>query len=90
MRSRAEGVLHLTASGSCSWYEFTRAIIDEAGLEVPVEPTTTAVSADGVNRPLNGVLARPRADALGLERLRPWREALSDYMQSAGLAALAR
>jgi dTDP-4-dehydrorhamnose reductase len=90
IRSRAEGVLHLTASGSCSWYDFTRAIIDEAGLEVPVEPTTTAVSADGVNRPLNGVLARPRADALGLERLRPWREALSDYMQSAGLAALAR
>jgi hypothetical protein len=40
-----------------------------------------------VDRPLNGVLARPRADALGLTPLRSWREALEDYMGRAGLAA---
>jgi hypothetical protein len=33
------------------------------------------------------VLARPRADALGLASLRPWREGLEDYMTRAGLAA---
>jgi hypothetical protein len=33
------------------------------------------------------VLARPRADALGLTPLRSWREALEDYMGRAGLAA---
>jgi hypothetical protein len=32
------------------------------------------------------VLARPRADALGLPALRPWREGLEDYMSRAGLA----
>jgi dTDP-4-dehydrorhamnose reductase len=83
----AEGVVHLTASGACSWYEFTRAIMAQAGLEVSIEPTATALSADGIDRPLNGVLARPVADALGLSALRPWEEALSDYLQSAGLAA---
>ena len=83
----AEGIVHLTASGACSWYEFTRAIMAEAGLEVPVEPTATVVAPDGIDRPLNGVLARPAADALGLPALRPWEEALSDYLQSAGLAA---
>jgi hypothetical protein len=31
------------------------------------------------------VLARPRADALGLSELRPWRDALADYMSRAGL-----
>jgi len=86
VRSGAEGVVHLTASGSCSWYEFTRAIMDEVGVEASIEPTATSVGADGVDRPINGVLARPRADALGLAPLRPWREALRDYVHSAGLA----
>jgi hypothetical protein len=40
-----------------------------------------------VDRPLNGVLARDRADGLGLAPLRPWRDALQDYMMRAGLAA---
>jgi dTDP-4-dehydrorhamnose reductase len=87
IRAGAEGVVHLTASGSCSWYEFTRAIMAQAGLEVPIEATATVVGADGVDRPLNGVLARPRADALGLSVLRPWEDALSDYIQGAGLTA---
>jgi dTDP-4-dehydrorhamnose reductase len=87
VRQGAEGVVHLSASGACSWYEFTRAILAHAGLEdVPVEPTETAANNDAADRPRNGVLARPRADALGLPKLRPWEEALRDYMQSAGLA----
>lgn len=80
------GIVHLTASGDCSWYEFTRAIVARAEIEVPIEPTQTAVSPGGVDRPLNGVLARPRADELGLPPLRTWEEALTDYMNRAGLA----
>ena len=77
----ASGVLHLTNEGACSWFDFTQAIMENAGLaDVPVEPVETTIPPGGVDRPLNGVLARPRADALGLGRLRPWREALEDYM----------
>jgi dTDP-4-dehydrorhamnose reductase len=83
----AAGLLHLTASGDCSWFEFTEAILEIARLPVPVEPVETTVPPGGVDRPLNGVLARPAAAALGLEPLRDWREALEDYMQRAGLAA---
>lgn len=85
----AGGVLHLTATGACSWYEFTVAIMQIAGIDVPIEPVTTTITAGGVDRPLNGVLARPRADALGLPPLRPWRDALEDYMRRAGLPARA-
>jgi dTDP-4-dehydrorhamnose reductase len=84
------GVLHLTASGACSWHEFTVAIMELAGVDVPVEAVATVVPLGGVDRPLNGVLARPRADALGLPALRPWREGLEDYMSRAGLAAQLR
>jgi dTDP-4-dehydrorhamnose reductase len=82
-----DGVLHLTAADACSWHEFTVAIMELAGVDVPVEAVSTVIPPGGVDRPLNGVLARPRADALGLPALRPWREGLEDYMSRAGLAA---
>jgi dTDP-4-dehydrorhamnose reductase len=81
-----DGVLHLTASDACSWHEFTVAIMELADVDVPVEAVSTVIPPGGVDRPLNGVLARPRADALGLPALRPWREGLEDYMSRAGLA----
>ena len=85
----ASGTLHLTAEGECSWFEFTEAIMEIAGIDVPIEPVQTTVGPDAVDRPLNGVLARPRADAAGVGRLRPWREALEDYMVQANLASSA-
>lgn len=84
-RRDARGVVHLTNSGACSWLEFTQAIVENAELDVPIEPMETVIEPGGVDRPLNGVLARPRADALGLPELRPWREALDDYMARAEL-----
>jgi dTDP-4-dehydrorhamnose reductase len=83
----ASGIVHLTASGACSWHDFTTAIMARAGIDVPIEPVNTVIPPGGVDRPLNGVLSRPRADALGLPVLRSWEEALSDYMERAGLAA---
>jgi dTDP-4-dehydrorhamnose reductase len=80
------GVLHLVAGGACSWLEFTEAIMQLAEIEVEIEPATTEIGPGQPDRPLNGVLASPRSDALGLARMRAWRDQLSDYMQRAGLA----
>ena len=86
----ATGVVHLTAADACSWHEFTVAIMELAGVEIPVEEVTTTIGPGGIDRPLNGVLARPRADALDLPALRPWRDGLEDYMTRAGVVAQAR
>ncbi|HEX4719324.1 MAG TPA: dTDP-4-dehydrorhamnose reductase [Thermoleophilaceae bacterium] len=83
----AMGILHLVAGGACSWLEFTEAIYELAGIDAPIEAVATSGPVD---RPLNGVLARPRADALGLTPLRDWREALEDYMAAAGYLAAAQ
>ena len=83
----AEGLLHLTASDSCSWFEFTQAIMEFANIDVPIEPVSTTVEPGGADRPLNGVLSRPAADALGISPLRNWREELADYMKRAALTA---
>jgi dTDP-4-dehydrorhamnose reductase len=85
VRRDASGLVHLTNAGECSWFEFTEAIMENAGIDVPIEPVETTIAPGDPDRPLNGVLARPRADALGLEPLRPWREALDDYMRRARL-----
>jgi dTDP-4-dehydrorhamnose reductase len=87
VRRDADGVLHLTAPDACSWFEFTTAIMELAGTGVEVEPVETTVPPGGVDRPLNGVLAHARAPSLGLAPLRPWRDALADYMAQAGLRA---
>ncbi len=79
------GVLHLTNSGACSWHEFTEAIMDLAGVEVPIEAVATTIPPGGAQRPLNGVLTSRVAPAAGLEPLRHWREALADYMGRASL-----
>ena len=84
-----DGVIHLTASGACSWFEFTQAVMDRAGIDVQIEPVSTSLAAGDIDRPLNGVLARPRASALGIPELRHWATALGDYMQRSGLAATA-
>ena len=83
----ADGVLHLTNDGQCSWFDFTQSIMDIAGMDVPVEPVDTAVGPGITQRPRNGVLRSVRAEGLGLRPLRPWREALEDYMRRAALTA---
>lgn len=80
----AAGILHLTSSGDCSWFEFTKAIMEIAGIEVRVEPVATTRAPGAARRPLNAVLARTRTDAAGLTALPHWRAALLGYMTKAG------
>jgi len=81
------GIYHATNSGQCSWYEFARAIFDLAGLTVPLHPTTASAFADGVRRPPYSVLDNSVLRAQGLHLMRPWREALTDYMTRRGAGA---
>jgi len=81
------GIVHLTASGGCSWHEFTERIMELAGVDAVVNPSRTTVPPGGAQRPLNGLLARPRADALGLTPLPAWEDGLERYMTVAGLVA---
>ena len=74
------GLYHVTAGGACSWYEFARAIFELGGLKTPLGPTSSN-GAQGVRRPSYSVLDNAALARLGLDRMRPWREALADYMQ---------
>ena len=74
------GLYHLTNAGSCSWYEFARAIFELTGIEVEVDPVPSSEYPLPADRPANGALS-----ALGSPQLRHWREALEDYLGREGV-----
>jgi dTDP-4-dehydrorhamnose reductase len=78
----APGVYHLANSGECSRLEWARAIAELIGSPTPVRATTRAAyraANPGAPRPAHATLANNAAAALGVE-LRPWREALAEYL----------
>lgn len=81
----AYGLYHATAHGACSWFEFTRAIFELAGLGARVEPLTAAAFGGPVERPQYSVLDNRALRDIGLDRMRPWQEGLADYLAAKGL-----
>jgi dTDP-4-dehydrorhamnose reductase len=74
------GTYHVTSGESCSWYEFARTIFEKTRTKVRLEPTTTANFASPAVRPAYSVLANNALAAAGIERARPWRDALTEYL----------
>lgn len=76
------GLYHATNVGTCSWYEFAQAILEESGLTaVRLEPCTTASFPRPAARPAYSVLSHSALLAQGFQAFRPWREALHHYMK---------
>ncbi len=77
----AYGAYHITNSGSCTWYEFTREIFRQAGIEgVKVKPITTEVLKRPAPRPKYSVLDNSKWIASGIPPLRPYQAALKEYL----------
>jgi dTDP-4-dehydrorhamnose reductase len=75
------GTYHVTNQGYCSWFEFAREIIRQAGLKhAKINPIPTSASNRLARRPRNSRLANTRliTDELGL--LPPWQGALGRYL----------
>src|SRR2546430_11089919 len=54
--TEAFGTYHATCQGQCSWFEFASEIFRRAGLEVDLQPQTTAESGARARRPGYSVL----------------------------------
>jgi dTDP-4-dehydrorhamnose reductase len=75
------GVYHVTGSGSCSWFEFTQAILKSAGYDhVRVLPISTEQSGRPAPRPRFSVLENRKLLANGLGPLPHWSEGLAEYL----------
>jgi len=78
------GICHATNEGSCSWYDFAAAIFELAGIQVVLEPASAADFPGKVPRPKYSVLENRKLKQLGLDVMRPWREALTEYLRLRG------
>jgi dTDP-4-dehydrorhamnose reductase len=82
IQTEAYGVYHLTNAGYCSRFDFAREILRISGREeVPVEPITLDAFERDSTPPRFAPLANTAAAALGIQ-LRPWQEALADFLTS--------
>ena len=83
MQRDLRGLFHLVNQGQASWFSFADAIFRMAGVRVNLQPCSSA-DRDKAVRPRNSALVGVRADTQGLN-LRPWREALEDYLKFLGV-----
>jgi dTDP-4-dehydrorhamnose reductase len=74
------GVYHLSNSGSCTWYEFAKAIFEIKGLNVTVNPCTTEEFPRPAKRPKNSEFEHMALRLNGFEGVRGWREALNNFL----------
>lgn len=74
------GIYHCTGNGVCSWYEFACAIAELAGLPCQIVPCTSQEYPQKAKRPAYSALDHSSLRAVVGDNMRPWREALRDYI----------
>jgi dTDP-4-dehydrorhamnose reductase len=75
------GIYHITNSGVCSWFEFAQEIIKQAGLNNKVNAITSDQSKRAAKRPKFSALNNHNYIKIFGTFLRPWREALAQYLK---------
>ncbi len=75
----AEGIVHATNSGECTWFDFAREIVAGAGLSTVVRPTTSDKFVRPAERPKYSVLSPRRLNQYGIT-MPSWQDALKRYL----------
>ena len=73
------GIYHVTNRGSASWYDFAREIYRIAGKSTTVLPVPSTRFPRKAKRPARAVLLNTQ-----LPPLRPWQDALADFLTQGG------
>lgn len=75
------GTYHVTNSGACTWYDFAREALRQAGFSRDVEATTSSAFPTNVKRPAYSVLANDAMYDLGLDPMPSWQDGISAYLR---------
>lgn len=85
---RATGVFNAVNAGSASRFEYVREIVSRAGLPVEVRPVAAGDFKRVAPVSDNEMAVNWRADSLGLPPMRPWQDALAEYLSTDDMKAL--
>ena len=78
-RANARGIIHVTNTGDCTWYEFATEIVRASALPAAIKPVTTAEFPRPARRPAYSVLSPTSLHAYNLH-MPEWRDALRRYL----------
>jgi dTDP-4-dehydrorhamnose reductase len=79
----ARGIFHVANSDSCTWYHYARTILKLSGIEgVKIVPISSKELAYPAVRPAYSVLNTEKLKRETGLTLRPWMEALKEYLSS--------
>jgi len=81
LRSGATGIVHLSNSGSCTWYEFACEIFRQAGLSPDLAPISSEEFGAAARRPAYSVMTSKRLPELGIEPMRPWQDCVRAWLE---------
>jgi dTDP-4-dehydrorhamnose reductase len=79
VRADARGILNITNSGTCSWFEFAKETLQMAGRRTRISPITSAETGRLARRPAYSALSPKVLTSYGI-LLRTWQEALQTYL----------
>jgi len=86
IQTQSYGLYHITAQGSCSWYEFARTIFELADVRADLVPVTAEAFGAPARRPPYSVLRNRNLEVLGLDDVPPWQDGLRRYLAERGKA----
>jgi dTDP-4-dehydrorhamnose reductase len=78
-RCSAKGIVHVTNSGDCTWFDFAKEILQQAGVSTTVKPTTSDKYVRPAERPKYSVLSLTSLGGHGI-KMRPWQQTLPAYL----------
>ncbi|WP_165774349.1 dTDP-4-dehydrorhamnose reductase [Mycolicibacterium sphagni] len=79
----AYGIIHATGVGQVSWHAFAKETLRLRGLaHVPIHEATATTMVRNVRRPAYSILSHGNLRKLGILVMRPWQEALAEYVDS--------
>lgn len=82
------GLYQITNTGVMSWYDFAKLAFELAGMsEIEIEPCRRADLNQLAPRPHNSAMRCLLSEKLGLAPLRPWQEALADFVRECGTSS---
>lgn len=79
-RTTDYGLYHATSEGSCSWYEFAKAIFELSGTKVKLQPAGPGEFPAKVARPKYSVLENAALKRSGRNVFEHWRKGLERYL----------
>lgn len=79
------GIYHITNEDYCSWYEFSKYIVNKCNLNVTINPVYSINYKSNIKRPCNSKLSKKSLIDNGFDLLPDYKDALNRYLKEGEL-----